>query len=214
MPASIHHNSSDFDTISNANLSPAQAQVVTALAQGRSVTAAALEAGIHRSTIHHWLRHEPAFMTAVQQARSEYAATLSDGMRDLAARALETLHNLLDDPETPPAIRLKAALAVLQRPHFPKEGWHLPERVESPRQQEVLDGLAQMEVDVRAMRMADQMESKAPQKETENAAPVARNAPCPCGSGMKYKRCCGSASPGKSTPPGVPHPSPTVSAAA
>jgi hypothetical protein len=197
MSASIHHNSSDFDTISNANLSPVQAQVVTALAQGRSVTAAALEAGIHRSTIHHWFRHEPAFETAVEQARAEYSATLNDGMRDLAARALETLRDLLDDPKTPPAIRLKAALAILQRPHFPKEGWHLPERVESPRQQEALDGLAQMEVDLRAMRMADQMESKAPQmeskapqQETEHAAPVARNAPCPCGSGMKYKRCC------------------------
>jgi hypothetical protein len=191
MPASIHHNSSDSDTISTLPiLSPAQAQVVTALAQGRSVTAAALEAGIHRSTIHHWYRHEPAFETAVEQARAEYAATLNDSMRDLAARALETLRNLLEDPQTPPAIRLKAALAVLQRPHFPKEGWHLPERIESPRQQDVLDDLAEMEAAVRGTRMADQMESKAPQQETENAAPVARNAPCPCGSGMKYKRCC------------------------
>jgi SEC-C motif len=214
MPASIHHNSSDFDTISNTNLSPAQAQVVVVLAQGRTVTTAALEAGLHRSTIHHWLRHEPAFITAVQQARSEYVATLNDSMRDLAARALETLHNLLDDPETPPAIRLKTALAILQRPHFPKEGWHLPEPIESTRERQVLDGLAAMEADVRAMRMAEEMESKAPQKETENAAPVARNAPCPCGSEKKYKRCCGSASPGKWTPPGAPHPSHTARAAA
>jgi hypothetical protein len=53
MPASVHQISSDFDTISNAaTLSPAHSQVVTALAPRRSVTAAALEAGIHRSTIH------------------------------------------------------------------------------------------------------------------------------------------------------------------
>jgi uncharacterized protein len=26
-----------------------------------------------------------------------------------------------------------------------------------------------------------------------NAANVGRNAPCPCGSGKKYKKCCGSA---------------------
>jgi SEC-C motif len=200
MPASIHQNSSDSDTISNTNLSPVQAQVVAALAQGRTVTAVALEAGLHRATIHNWLRHQPAFTTAVEQARSEYVAALSDGIRDLAARALETLRQLLDDPQTPPAVRLKTALAILQRPHFPKEGWQLPERVESPRQQEVLDDLAEMEAAVRGMRMAEEMESKAPQKETEKAAPVARNAPCPCGSGMKYKRCCARAS-SHSSPP-------------
>jgi hypothetical protein len=190
MPASVHHDSSHFDTISTANLSPAQVQVIAALARGRSVTAAAVEAGLHRSTIHHWLRHEPAFKTAIQQAHTEYAVTLNDGMRDLAALALETLHNLLADPETPPAIRLKAALAVLERPHFPSQGWHLPERTESPREQQVIDGLAEMEADARAMRMADAIEAHSPRTETANAAPVARSAPCPCGSGAKYKRCC------------------------
>lgn len=60
----------------------------------------------------------------------EYSATLKDQMSDLAARALETLRSLLDAPDTPPAIRLKAALAILQRPRFPEPGWALPERIE------------------------------------------------------------------------------------
>lgn len=30
-----------------------------------------------------------------------------------------------------------------------------------------------------------------PRKPRAPKAPVARNAPCPCGSGLKYKRCCG-----------------------
>jgi hypothetical protein len=188
MPTSIHQNSSDFDTIfANANLSPAQAQVIAALAQGRTITAAAIEAGLHRSTIHNWLRDEPDFKTAMQQACAEYAAILNDGMRDLAARALETVRNLLDDPETPPAIRLKAALAVLDRPHFPNPGWQLPQPIEPPHEQA-------KEPDVRPMRVADKMEAK-------QLPQVARNAPCPCGSKQKYKRCCGSASPGKWTPP-------------
>jgi SEC-C motif-containing protein len=34
---------------------------------------------------------------------------------------------------------------------------------------------------------------EAPQQKAPSAA-VARNAPCPCGSGRKYKRCCGRAS--------------------
>ena len=70
----VHHNSSDSDT--NINLSPVQAQVIAALAQGRTVTAAAKDADVHRNTIYNWL-NEPTFKTAAQEAESEYVAILS-----------------------------------------------------------------------------------------------------------------------------------------
>jgi AcrR family transcriptional regulator len=200
----VHHNSSDSDT--NKNLSPVQAQVIAALAQGRTATDAARDAGIHRTTIHHWFRTEALFKSSFQEAQREYVTTLQDGMRDLAARAVETLRNLLDDPKTPPSVRLRTALAVLQRPRFPKQGWQLPERIETPREQEVVDQLVEIEADYRAMRMSEALQKNAQQKQEEPppaAAPIARSAPCPCGSGNKYKRCCGSASAGKFTPPGV-----------
>src|ERR1700680_2045766 len=213
----VHHNSSDSDT--NKNLSPVQAQVIAALAQGRTATDAARDAGIHRTTIHHWSRTEPLFKTSLQEAQREYVETLQDGMRDLAARAVETLRNLLDDPETPPAVRLRTALAVLQRPHFPKQGWHLPERIETPRQQQVVDTLAEIKADYDTMRMTEAMQAHNPSVSAgaspaaptthspsvsagaSSSQPIARSAPCPCGSGNKYKRCCGSASPGKFTSP-------------
>jgi hypothetical protein len=187
----------DSTTTASANLSPAQAQVIAALAQGRTVTAAAQDAGLHRNTIYNWL-HEPAFKTAADEAQREYVAILSDGMRDLAARAVETLRNLLDDPNTPPAVRLRTALAVLQRPHFPDRGWHLPERIEPPREQQVVDGLAEIKADYDAMRMTDAIKASAVGQVPDlPEPPIARCAPCPCGSGLKYKRCCGGASPGK-----------------
>ena len=34
-----------------------------------------------------------------------------------------------------------------------------------------------------------------PRRQPNRAAKIGRNAPCPCGSGKKYKRCCGSAVP-------------------
>ncbi len=136
MQEPIHHNSSHFAPISDAP-SRAQAKVIAALAQGQTVTAAAEDAGIHRTTIHHWMRSEPAFKVAVRTAQAEYAEDLNDGMRELAARALQTLHHLLNDPNTPPAIRLKTALAVLQRPHAPNPGWHLPVPIESQPEQPV-----------------------------------------------------------------------------
>jgi hypothetical protein len=191
----------DSSTTMPANLSPVQAQVIAALAQGRTVTAAAQDAGLHRNTIYNWY-HEPAFKTAVEEAQSEYVAILSDGMRDLAALALDTLRNLLEDPKTPASVRLRTALSILQRPHFPNRGWHLPERIEPPREQQVVDNLAEIKADYDAMRMTDAMKaSAAAQAPDQPKEPIARCAPCPCGSGLKYKRCCGGASPGKVNPP-------------
>jgi hypothetical protein len=187
-------------TLPSANLTPAQAQVLAALAQGRTVTVAAQDAGLHRNTIYNWL-NEPEFKTAVDEAQREYVAILSDGMRDLAALALQTLRSLLEDPKTPPAVRLKTALAILQRPHFPNRGWHLPERIEEPREQQVVDNLAEMKADYDAMRMSDAMQAHARRTTAPSvsagaeAPPIARCAPCPCGSGLKYKRCCANAKP-------------------
>src|SRR6266478_5231203 len=131
MQEAIHHNSSHFAPISDAGLSPVQAQVIEALAQGQTVTAAAEKAGVHRTTIHNWIRNQPQFNAAVQTAQAEYVYEVNDGIRELAAHALLTLHDLLRDPATPHAVRLKTALAILQRPHTPNAGWHLPGPVES-----------------------------------------------------------------------------------
>jgi Uncharacterized protein conserved in bacteria len=185
----IRQNPTDFDT--NTNLSPAQAQVIAALAQGRTITAAARETDVHRSTIYNWLQHEPQFKTAFENAQREYVEILSDGMRDLAAAALDTLRRLLEDRSISPAVRLRTALAILQRPHFPDQGWHLPERIEPAHQQKILDDFAEIQADYNAIQVT-------------GPTPIARCAPCPCGSGAKYKRCCGGAGAGKLTqPPGV-----------
>ena len=40
------------------------------------------------------------------------------------------------------------------------------------------------------------LEHKAAAQDAENSDATPRNAPCPCGSGQKYKRCCGRDAPG------------------
>jgi uncharacterized protein len=85
----------------------------------------------------------------------------------------------------------------------------LPERIETPREQQVVDGLKEIKADHDAMRMTEAMQVSRPHSPSVGAgapvsAPFARCAPCPCGSGNKYKRCCGSASAGKFTPPAGP----------
>jgi len=181
MKEPIHHNSSHFALISDAGLSPVQAQVIEALAQGQTVTAAAEKAGVHRTTIHNWIRNQHQFNAAVQTAQAEYAYEVNDGIRELAAHALLTLHDLLRDPATPHAVRLKTALAILQRPHAPNPGWNLPGPVESE----------PAETNTGATPITAATEPAAPPTQPAAPAPIARCAPCPCGSGRKYKRCCG-----------------------
>jgi len=183
MQEAIHQNSSHFEAISDATLSPVQAQVIEALAQGQTVSAAAEKAGVHRTTIHHWIRNQPQFKAAVQTAQSEYAAEVNDSIHELAAHALLSLHDLLRDPATPHAVRLKTALAILQRPHAPNAGWNLPGPVE----------LEPTETNRDATPIIAATEPAAPptQQPAPAPAPIARCAPCPCGSGRKYKRCCG-----------------------
>ncbi|HTM49973.1 MAG TPA: SEC-C metal-binding domain-containing protein [Bryobacteraceae bacterium] len=155
--ALVQQNSSDSTLI----LSPTQAQVAAALARGQTITAAAQQAGIHRTTVHHWLRNDPRFEAAVHSARREYAQTVNDDLLELTARALLTLRRLLDDPTTAPALQLKAALEILKR----SSGWSRPEPADPTVEPEIA--------------AAEPLPASVP-----------RNAPCPCGSGIKYKRCC------------------------
>jgi len=182
MSETIHHNSSHFEPISHDNLSPAQAQVVAALAQGQTVSAAAREAGIHRTTVHHWLRTVPDFQAAAETAQSEYIAEQKDAFLELAGLAVNTLHDLLQDPTTPPAIRLKTALAVLQRNADSLIPEPVPESVPEPVPQPAPPIAA-----------GAPEPAAAPTPAAPPAEPIARGGPCPCGSGLKYKRCCGPA---------------------
>jgi hypothetical protein len=104
-----------------SDLSSVQQQVVAALAQGSTITAAAAKVQMHRSTIHEWLNTAPAFRAALAEARSQYAAQLRDEMKELSSTALETLRTLLRDTQTSSSVRLRTALAILER-----QDWNLP----------------------------------------------------------------------------------------
>jgi transposase-like protein len=132
VPTAVHQNSSDSTPFEKSNLTPAQSQVAAALAEGSSVTAAARSAGIHRTTVHHWMRTSAEFRAAVERARSDFEAALADELRDISASALQTLRSLLSNPESPPSVRLRAALAVLEDPCFPKPGWQPGESTARP----------------------------------------------------------------------------------
>jgi uncharacterized protein YecA (UPF0149 family) len=55
-----------------------------------------------------------------------------------------------------------------------------------------MDGMAALEANDKSVRMEEVVSQKAVRTSQPT---VARNAPCPCGSGEKYKRCCGKGAP-------------------
>lgn len=121
-----------------AGLTPVQVQVAVALAAGATVSSAAESAGLHRSTVHLWMKDSPGFVTAVKAARFDFASSLRDRLRDLSALALQVLEDVMRNPEAPASARLKAALAVLNRPTFPKGAWSLPAPIEPQQEREFM----------------------------------------------------------------------------
>ena len=158
-------------THSDTNLTPIQAGAAIALGFGLSFSAVAAEFNIHRSTIHNWMK-TPAFAEAAQSCRAEFEKQFRTQLAMLTRRALETLQEILTDPEASPSVRLKAALAVL------KQDWKLPHSTE-------FDTIAAQPDSLR-----NEMPPE-PEPQPVRSQKIGRNDPCPCGSNLKYKRCCG-----------------------
>ncbi len=186
----------------DSQLSPKQREVLLALVQGSTISAAASAAGLHRSTIHNWCRENTVFRAALRDAESQHATAVMDGYRELTANALERLSILINDEATPASVRLRAITLVLDRvanadpytkPAAPQLTVADVDRI--------IGAGAQVGAEERTLRetMAAQPAAQpapAPQAVPRPDPQVARSAPCPCGSGEKFKRCCGRGAPG------------------
>jgi transposase-like protein len=96
-------------------LSKVQQLVLTQLASGQTINEAAAAAGVHRNTIANWRRSSESFRNHWHTMQYEQAMHWRDEMQSLAPIAIKTLQDLLIDPKTPPTVRLRAALAVLDK---------------------------------------------------------------------------------------------------
>ncbi|HEY3836359.1 MAG TPA: SEC-C metal-binding domain-containing protein [Bryobacteraceae bacterium] len=178
--------------MSDFALTPQQLKVIEALSSGVTVTQAARDAGVHRNTINYWRRNLRAFRDALADAQYDRALYFREQLEGLTGLAIQAVRDLLADPKTSPAVRLKAALAVIQTATFPPVPKQEPcFRLETA----PLPKSAQSE-----MPPEPEPEPE-PQSEPEfeflhkteqhtNPNKTGRNELCPCGSGQKYKRCC------------------------
>jgi hypothetical protein len=179
-------------------LTEIQSQALQALATGATMTAAAAAVNLHRTTLYHWIHTQPEFSSAVRDARTECYRTWQEQKQEAHALAWSTLRELLTNPETPPAVRLRAAIVVL------KNGFDSPELsqpllpVENEKSVESVEngGVAKR---TPAPSIAPDKSEKSVENveniEIAKRTQLARSAPCPCGSGEKFKRCCGRTAP-------------------
>jgi len=153
------------------SLTASQEKVLALISAGSSISEAARAAGIHRNTIHNWLRSETPFPAALAEAREAKALYWREQAEELASTAIDAIRGILTDPAQPAAARLKAAHHILALVTNPAE--NLPNSAQSlPEPQDAPAGVPNSAQSI------------------PTAGKIGRNDACPCGSGKKYKRCC------------------------
>ena len=76
-------------------VTPSQQRVLVALAEARSIVAAARTAGVGESSIRRWLREDERFQTKLRQLREEALSQASLRLQQGASRAVETMLELI-----------------------------------------------------------------------------------------------------------------------
>ncbi|MBS1823993.1 MAG: SEC-C domain-containing protein [Acidobacteria bacterium] len=193
-------------------LNAKQLEAIQALSSGLTATAAADAIGVHRTTLHNWCRTIPDFSDTLEASKRAYIDKYRSAMNSLADPSINILRNILDDDSASPSLRLRTALAIIK---FVTTA----EKSSTPKQQQSTDQLldaaymagyraAQDEIHhnsslsspVETDESDESIESTEPAESAEShdtpqTHQTPRNALCPCGSGAKYKRCCGKNAP-------------------
>ncbi|MCP4444637.1 MAG: hypothetical protein GY811_04730 [Myxococcales bacterium] len=89
-------------------LSAMQSRALHLLVGGMSVSKAAEEVGVDRSTLHRWLRDDWAFKAAVNGARIELQRAVQLRLAQVASSATEVVATAIDNGD------VRAAIAVLK----------------------------------------------------------------------------------------------------
>lgn len=109
-------------------LAPRQQRALEALLEHGEVSAAAAAVGVNRATIRRW-RQTPAFAAALREAEAEAVGDVARRLARLSSAAVAVLEGLIDEPDTPPALRLRAADLALARLVAIREHVALEERI-------------------------------------------------------------------------------------
>ena len=88
-------------------ITASQETVLNALMTGTTATEAARLSGVHRSTVHRWLK-DPRFLAEFNGRRAEMQSALAERLAQLQAKALDAVESALEGGDT------RIAIAVLR----------------------------------------------------------------------------------------------------
>jgi hypothetical protein len=173
----------------DSTVSEQQLQVIMALSEGMSSTDAAAQAGVHRNTIAYWRRNSLPFRESLAHAQYDRALFFREKAEEMVDLAWQTVRNLMNDPNTSPSVRLKAAVFILEKATTPP-----PQKEQVPLDIEKIrvSTAPPVTIDYNA-QIVHEVHNDAQSAQTpfrRDTPKVGRNEPCPCGSGRKYKVCC------------------------
>ena len=80
-------------------VTPSQQRALVALAEARSIVAAARTAGVGESSIRRWLREDERFQTKLRQVREEALSHASLRLQQGASRAVEAMLELIESKD-------------------------------------------------------------------------------------------------------------------
>jgi hypothetical protein len=186
-------------------LTPQQHHLLSLLAQGVSITAAAAAAGVHRNTAANWRRTVPAFARELDYACRERSLYWHDQAADLAQKAIEVISTILHNESAAPSLRLRAAMKILAIATDPQPAPLKPFPT-SAAEAEAITGRAMLLQTLvnESENASENLHNSAQPAQNCTAPPTTqplrrppqpgRNSPCPCKSGLKFKRCCAAGS--------------------
>ncbi len=96
-----------------AVLTPRQNKALDVLLSGGSTVEAASAAGCCRQTVSVWINRNARFMAALGMAQAATRQSLQSRLVTLATKAADTLAEVMEDPDTVPGDRIRAAGKLL-----------------------------------------------------------------------------------------------------
>jgi len=115
-----------------------QEKAIIALLTSNTQADAAKKCGLSERTLRLYL-DDPEFFTEYQRRRQQMVTDATKKLQGYMQSAVETLFEIKNDPETPPAVRASAARALLEYGLKYTDAADLAERIEALERQSEVD---------------------------------------------------------------------------
>ena len=97
----------------SADLAPDRVKALAALGSGSSITDAACAAGVDRTTVHRWLRNDPAFQAAWNSLRRDLLREVEADLQQLVADAIQAVRDALRSGDARVGLALLKGVGLL-----------------------------------------------------------------------------------------------------